>query len=137
MSHKDNQLTKDLQVKECYGFATRRSAPPHLKLKAFEEDMYNIIDTIKFRYNTSKFLNDLKKDINKIKKSDKLYVFADKSNNIYKMKPNFYKKLLTENITSNYKMVDNNISNSNQIINKKRVDRTKKGLSLQFMTITS
>ena len=34
-------------------------------------------------------------------------------------------------------MVDNNISNSNQIINKKRVDRTKKGLSLQFMTITS
>ena len=38
--------------------------------------------------------------------SDKLFIFSDKSLNIYKIDKNTYNKLLKENITSDYKKSD-------------------------------
>ena len=42
-------------------------------------------------------------DIKKIEESPYLLIFADKTSNIYKMKPEDHRKLLTENITKTYK----------------------------------
>ena len=45
----------------------------------------------------------MKQDINDIKNSDKVLLGADKTTNFYKIKPEAYEKLLTENITKEYK----------------------------------
>ena len=43
-----------------------------------------------------------------INNSDKLFIQADKTSNMYKMDPDQYNKLLNQNITSNYKKADPN-----------------------------
>ena len=59
------------------------------QLKAFEDEP---------------FLNNIKKDLKNIKSSKNIFVFADKTKNIYEVPPNEYDKLLTENITKSYKV---------------------------------
>ena len=44
-----------------------------------------------------------------IKKSNKLIVFADKTNNAYKVDKDDYNKLLRENITKTYKRAPSNV----------------------------
>ena len=46
-----------------------------------------------------------------MKKSKKLFVFADKTSNIYKIKTNKYNKLTTDAITSTNKKIPDKISN--------------------------
>ena len=43
----------------------------------------------------------------KVKNSKNIFVFADKSTNIYEMPPDQYKKLLRDNITKSYKTCNN------------------------------
>ena len=45
----------------------------------------------------------MKKDLKKLTTSDNLFIFSDKSTNIYKIDKDSYNKLLKENITSEYK----------------------------------
>ena len=45
----------------------------------------------------------LKKDIASINKSENVFVSADKTNNLYEVKPDEYQKLLHNNITKTYK----------------------------------
>ena len=112
-------------------FPTKRSAPVCTKLIPFESELIDLINKIGF--NTSKvnkFQIDLRNKINSIKKSNKLVIFADKTNNLYKISPKNYNNLLTNNITKNYKKCDKNsvelinsraqeILNKNNIINKR------------------
>ena len=46
-----------------------------------------------------------------MKKSKKLFVFSDKTSNIYQIKKDKYSKLTTVAITSTYKKIPDNISN--------------------------
>ena len=50
----------------------------------------------------------LRKDIQAIKKSKKVFIPADKTRNFYKADKNRYEKMLRENITKSYKMADEN-----------------------------
>ena len=50
------------------------------------------------------FPNNIKKDLKNIKSSKNIFVFADKTKNIYEVPPNEYSKLLTGNITKSYKL---------------------------------
>ena len=45
----------------------------------------------------------MKEDISKIKTSTNVFVFADKTTNIYEVTPQKYNKFLKENITKTYK----------------------------------
>ncbi len=90
-----------------FGFPTRNAAPADKRLESFETDMYNMIKNIKFRNNCNEFIRKLNNDVKEIKNSSMVYVFADKSNNIYKMEPSKYAKLLNENITAEYKKIPN------------------------------
>ena len=89
-----------------YNLKSRKCPPTIPQLEQFENDMFSMINNIKFRSVTTPFQTKLKNDITNVNNSDKVYVFADKSRNIYKMEKESYKKLLKENITSSYKTAD-------------------------------
>ena len=59
----------------------------------------------------NQFLHQLHKDISSIKKSKNVFIFADKTRNIYETDKNSYKKLLTDNISKAYKKAEHNIYN--------------------------
>ena len=69
----------------------------------FEKDLISIIRKLKFKKKTNEFQSKLKKDIEKINASDKVYVSADKTTNIYKLSNEHYQTILTNSITSTYK----------------------------------
>ena len=59
---------------------------------------------------TNSFQKNLQKDIQSIKSSNKMFVAADKTTNIYKMDVDNYRKLLRDNITSTYKKADKSLT---------------------------
>ena len=69
----------------------------------FENDLQQMIKNVEFRQISNSFQGKLKNDVDHIKKSNKIFVFADKSRNIYEVEQEEYKKLLKENITKSYK----------------------------------
>ena len=89
-----------------YNLKSRKYPPTIPQLEQFENDMFSMINNTKFRSVNTLFQSKLKNDITNVNNSDKVYVFADKSRNIYKMEKESYKKLLKENITSSYKIAD-------------------------------
>ena len=58
-----------------------------------------MIRNIQFRHINSTFQEKLKKDIQKIRQSNHLFVSVDKSRNIYIMNKEDYEKLMHEGIT--------------------------------------
>ena len=92
-------------------FPTRRSAPQDKRLVEFENALYKIINNIKFKKHNSKFQTKMKNDLNKIELSNKLFVFADKSNNLYKVDKYTYEKILNEKICTEYKISNKNTIN--------------------------
>ena len=79
-------------------------------MENFEKDPMNIVRNIKFQENTNEFQRKLKKDIKKIKSSPDIFVPADKTGNMYELKPEEHSKLLKENITrKHYKKAPKNL----------------------------
>ena len=62
-----------------------------------------MIKNISFKRINNPFQTQLKNDIDDIKRSDKIFVPADKLRNIYKLEKDDYEKLLTENVKKTYK----------------------------------
>ena len=56
----------------------------------------------KFRKLNDSFQEKMKSDISEIKSSPNVFIFADKTSNIYKAAPREYNKLLKDNITKFY-----------------------------------
>ena len=65
---------------------------------SFEKDLFNLIDNINYRQVSGTFQSKLKEDVKKINSSEKVFVKADKTRNMYLDKDN-YCKLLKDNIT--------------------------------------
>ena len=78
-------------------------APPISAKKAFEEGLAHLIESVSFRKVNDPFLNTLKKHIQKVNSSENVFIFADKTRNLYEASPSTYNKLLAENITKSYK----------------------------------
>ncbi len=81
------------------------------ELRPFEEDIASMIERVKFRNVNDNFTQELDKDKRKINASKNIFVFADKTRNIYEMDAPAYNKLLTENVTKAYKHAHDNIKN--------------------------
>ena len=90
-------------------FPTKKRAPEDKNLIKFENDLYELINNLKFRKYNNLFTQKLNNDLRAIKSTKKVFVFADKSNSIYKVDPDKYKKLMLENVTSIYKKSETNL----------------------------
>ena len=88
---------------ESYGFKSVKCPLAIQEMKDFENDLQQMIKSVEFKQICNSFQGKLKNDTEHIKKSNKIFVFADKLRNIYEVKQEEHKKLLKENITKNYK----------------------------------
>jgi hypothetical protein len=93
-----------------YGLPSKNNAPPLSELKAFEDDLVKLVQNVTFRNINEPFLNIIKNYVKDINTSKNVFVFADKTKNIYEVSPTEYNKLLTENITKSYKLGDDRIT---------------------------
>ena len=64
----------------------------------FEKDLMNVINKLEFKKINDKFQRKLKEDIKKVRESPNMLVFADKSTNVYELKPEDHQKFLQNNI---------------------------------------
>ena len=87
---------------ERYGFKTPHNAPLDRNLINFESDITHLISNLEFKEVKSPFQNKLKKDVQHIKSSPKLFVSADKTSNVYEVSKESYNRLLHNNITAHY-----------------------------------
>ena len=96
----DNPTPDNNQQRNNFGFPSEKTPPQIKDLIPFEDDMYNLIKTAQFkRPQTNQFQQILKRDINKLSSSKKIFVPADKTTNIYKLSSVQYQKMLTDNFS--------------------------------------
>ena len=112
-------------------FPTKKRAPEDKLLTNFENDLYELINNLKFRKYQNSFTRKLNKDLKEIRSTKKVFVFADKSHSLYKISPDKYKKLITENITSTYKKSENSLIEKINNEAKKIVLKNKKKSKFQ------
>ena len=86
-----------------YIFKNRKCLPQHEDLMQFENDLLELIKSVKFKKVKNKFLDQLHIDISSIKKSKNVFIFADKTRNVYETDKNTCSKLLTDNTSQTYK----------------------------------
>ena len=96
--------TEQSKHNQNYGFRTRNCPPVMEELTEFEYNLQLMIKNVVFKKVNNSCQTQLSNDVKKIKESDKIFVPADKSRNIYLLSKNDYQKLLTENITKKYKI---------------------------------
>ena len=68
-----------------FGFKTLATPPPKEHLNTFENDLYDLIQKVKFTNVQNTFQQNLKKDVQSIKSSNDMIVFTDKSTNLYEL----------------------------------------------------
>ena len=82
----------------------KKTTPPQCKyMEAFEKEFLDMIPNIKFRSVKDTFQKKLEEDIPKMKQSPNVFVFADKTSNIFEMPEQQHKRLLYDNVTKTYK----------------------------------
>ena len=101
-------LFEQRNTRKTFGFKSWHHPPQCNLLEEFEKDVFDIIKSIKFRKVRNKFQEELKEDLSKIRKSRNMFVFTDKTNNVYEMKSEDHEKLILENITKTYQKAPKN-----------------------------
>ena len=96
----------DPEKKECFGFKTPHTPPQDDDLIEFENDMYEMMKSVEFKNTKNKFQYKLENDLEKIRKSGKVAVPADKTTNLYLLNRAQYEKLLQNNVTKTYKKAE-------------------------------
>ena len=110
-----------------FDLKSRKCPPPIDELIPFEDDLFHMVETIKFRKTTNSFQENLKRDVNKIQSSTKIFVPADKTRNYYELDKDHHDKLLGENITKNYRKA--NADSANQVNQELKKITTKHDIS--------
>ena len=101
-----------------FGFKTLTTPPPNEHLNAFENYFYDLIRKVEFTNVQDTFQQKLRKDVQSIKSSNNMLIFADKSTNLYELSRDHYEKLLHDNITQTYQKTHYQA--------KKKIDREAK-----------
>ena len=100
---------KTPQQMEYFGFKSTSYPPVMPELKKFEEELLNLINEVEMRPMMNPLQQKIKEDLQKIKDTEDIIVKADKTSNLYLIKPEDYKKLLQNNITAEYKKTDDKV----------------------------
>ena len=117
-----NGDSKKNNTKTFFGFKSRHHSPPCTELEHFKKDLINIVNNLKFTNPKNSFQKKLCADIIEIKNSRNIYVFVDKTINVYKMSTSKHNELLKENVTKTY---------------KKAPEKLQKSIHLEAKTITT
>ena len=75
-----------------FGFKSKSMPPQNDLLKPFEEDLIALVRRVKFKNIKEPFLSKLNEDVKMIKNSKDVFVFADKTTNLYPVSKENYKK---------------------------------------------
>ena len=110
-SKKNKKEDDDDEIIQKFGFKTTKTPPTNIHLKAFEDELYEIIRNIEFTNRRTHFQSQLHQDVRNIRSSENVLVFADKSTNLYELSKEQYTKLLKDNITRSYKKADGGVKN--------------------------
>ena len=101
--------------------------PPLIKdLIPFENELFEMVKTLKFRQCSDQFQKKLRHDIRTINETQTTLTFADKTTNLYKLTKEDHNKLLRNAVTTTYKKVNKNIhhkinSDGSSIMKKKSI----------------
>ena len=76
------------------------------EMDKFQTDLLEMVRNIEFRNVKDKFQDKLNEDINRINKSSKAFIPADKTSNFYELNKEQHEKLLRDSITTTYKKAD-------------------------------
>ena len=106
-----------------YGFNSEKAPPQSAALIPFENDLYNMLNSITFTNRRTEFQKQFSRDLRETGSSDSLFVPADKTTNLYKLPPDEYNKLLHNNVTSSYKTAN---ANAQRTINREANKIAKK-----------
>ena len=82
-----------------------------MDLIAFADDLVKLVRNVTFKPISNNSKDEMKADIDSIKRSQNIYIFADKTNNLNKTDVKNYNKLLINNISKTYKKSDSVIFN--------------------------
>ena len=88
--------------KETFGFKTKRNAPQSKEIINFENDLTHLIASLEYTEKRTPFQKKLLSDTKKIRNSDKIFVTADKTTNVYQVEKNTYNKMVRDNVTRHY-----------------------------------
>ena len=102
----------DYPVKDNFGFKTTRNAPQPKSLIDFEHDLEYLLTSLEYSNQRTPFQTKMANDVNTIRKSDKVYVSADKTSNMYKVSKDKYNTLMRENVTAHYEKTNRNTETS-------------------------
>ena len=105
----DPNENQDEEQNDNFGFKSPRTPPQNRFLKAFEKDMYQLINKVEFDNRRNHFQRQLKNDVRDIKSDNRITVAADKSPKLYEMSVEDYGKMLLDNITKAYKKTNSAI----------------------------
>ena len=113
--------------KDNYCFKTVKCPSSVKELVPFENGMIDMIKNLEFKRVNNEFQSNLGNDIRKIRRSNNLFISANKSRNIYKVIKASYGRMMHENVTKTYKKYNTNKSNSinfqaKQIASKLKID---------------
>ena len=109
------KTNKKKTIPDTFGFKYPKSAPLVNELVPFEKDLNHLISTFEYSDHKTKFQKQLLKDVQTINKSPNIFVFADKTSNIYEVDPPTYKKLVSNNVHRSYKKAnDDTVHNINK-----------------------
>ena len=107
-----NGDNKENNTKTSFGFESRYHPLPCTEIEHFGKDLIKIINNVKFTNNKNSFQKKLRADLTEIRSSRKIHIFADKTNNVYKMPTSEHNKLLKENVTKPYKKAPEKLQKS-------------------------
>ena len=107
-----------------FGLPSNKSPPTVLEIKPFEHDVLKLVESIQFRHIKDEFQETLANDLKKVNSSPNVFIFADKTRNIYETSLDTYNKLMQENITKTYKHGSED--------NVNLIDKELKGISTKF-----
>ena len=108
-SDSDSDHSTDINpTKETYGFKSSNAPPPIKEIAYFEQQLWNLVDSVQFNDHKNHFQKKLSNDINKITKMRNVLVPADKTRNWYETKTEVYNKLVDDNVTKFYKKARTN-----------------------------
>ncbi len=96
--HLNPVATKEEQKPGARRLKSQRTPPSNSGLDQFESDLFGIIRKIEFMNSKNSFQAKLREDIERIRKSRKIWVRSDKSNNIYQVSPHEYERILNDRI---------------------------------------
>ena len=94
------------EVPNNYGLKTLKCPPQNNNLIPFENELFEMVRSLKFRKTSDEFQRRLQRDIKTINETTTTLTFADKTTNMYKLSKDEHDKLLTNAVTSTYKKSD-------------------------------